>query len=157
MIKRGVITLGLVLSVASPAAAQSSYGQAPGERAAQLKLPTSQAPVWATLRKTRIGENAQRGIFTARFPNEVKALNGAEITVSGFMLPMDTAPRSKHFLLSRYTPVCFFCPPGQPNEVVEVISKPGVKLTGAMITLTGRLSLINDGEKGLFFRLDHGG
>lgn len=73
------------------------------------------------------------------------------------MLPMDTAPRSKHFLLSRYTPVCFFCPPGQPNEVVEVISKPGVKLTGAMITLTGRLSLINDGEKGLFFRLDHGG
>jgi hypothetical protein len=41
--------------------------------------------------------------------------------------------------------------------VVEVISKPGVKLTGAMVTLSGRLSLINDGEKGLFFRLDHGG
>lgn len=157
MIKGALLGLSVALMGASSALAQSSYGQAPGERAAQLKLPTSQAPIWATLRKTRIGENAKLGVFTASFPDEVKALNGAQITVSGFMLPMDTTQRSKHFLLSRYTPVCFFCPPGEPNEVVEVISKPGVKLTGSMVTLSGRLSLINDGEKGLFFRLDHGG
>jgi len=157
MIRGALLGLSVALMGANPALAQSSYGQAPGERAAQLKLPTSQAPIWATLRKTKIGENAKRGIFTASFPDEVKALDQTEVTVSGFMLPMDTTQRSKHFLLSRYTPVCFFCPPGQPNEVVEVISKPGVKLTGAMVTLSGRLSLINDGEKGLFFRLDHGG
>lgn len=156
MIRAALFGLSAALLAMSPVLAQS-FGQAPGERAAQLKLPTSQAPIWATLRKTKIGENAKRGIFTASFPDEVEALNGTQVTVSGFMLPMDTAPRSKHFLLSRYTPVCFFCPPGQPNEVVEVISKPGVKLTGNMVTLSGRLSLINDGEKGLFFRLDQGG
>lgn len=147
----------LAMTFCGPGWAQSSYGQAPGERATQLKLPTSKAPLWAVLRKTKIGENAKLGIFTASFPAEVKALDGTQVKISGFMLPMDTAQRSKHFLLSRYTPVCFFCPPGQPNEVVEITSKVGVKLTGDMVTLTGRLSLINDGEKGLFFRLSHGG
>lgn len=156
MIRAAVFGVSVALLTASPVLGQS-FGQAPGERATQLKLPTSQAPIWATLRKTKIGENAKLGIFTASFPDEVKALNGTQVTVSGFMLPMDTATRSKHFLLARYTPVCFFCPPGQPNEVVEVISKPGVKLTGNMVTLSGRLSLINNGEKGLFFRLDQGG
>lgn len=43
------------------------------------------------------------------------------------------------------------------NEAVEVISRPGVKLTGGMITLSGRMTLTNNGEKGLFFRLDQGG
>jgi uncharacterized protein len=151
------MSLALALAIVAPAEAQSGYGQAPGERAAQLRLPKSSAPVWATLRKTRIGEDVRRGLYTASFPPEVQALGGTRVTVSGFMLPMDAGAKSKHFLLSRYTPVCFFCPPGEPNEVVEVVSKPGVKLTSGQVTLSGRLTLINDGEKGLFFRLDHDG
>jgi hypothetical protein len=78
------------------------------------------------------------------------------VTRSRFMLPMDAAQRSKHFLLARYTPVCF-CPPGEPNEVVEVFSRPGVKPTGGLITLSGRMTPTSNGEKGLFFRLDRGG
>jgi hypothetical protein len=153
----GLASLLTVLALSGPVQAQSGFGQAPGERSAQLRLPKSAAPLWTTLRKTRIGEDARRGIYTASFPPEVKALDGTQVTLSGFMLPMDTAQRSKHFLFARYTPVCFFCPPGEPNEVVEVISGPGVKLTGGMITLSGRMTLTNNGEKGLFFRLDQGG
>ena len=48
-------------------------GQAPGERAMQARLPKSGSPLWATLRQTKIGEDAKRGMFTATFPDEVKA------------------------------------------------------------------------------------
>jgi hypothetical protein len=157
ILRRALLVAGLLAVTAGPALAQSGFGQAPGERNAQLRLPKSPAPLWATLRKTRIGEDTKRGIYTASFPPEVRGLQGTQVTLSGFMLPMDTARKSKHFLLSRYTPVCFFCPPGEPNEVVEVVSRSGVKLTDGMVTLSGKLTLTNNGEKGLFFRLDQGG
>jgi hypothetical protein len=69
-------------------------------------------------------------------------------------MPLDTTPKSKHFLLTKYTPVCFFCPPGQPNEVVEVTTNRGIAITARMLTVNGKMALINNAEKGLFFRVD---
>ena len=127
------------------------------ERQAQQALPQSKAPLWAVLRTTRIGENDAAGLFTADFPPPVKALSGRTVTLSGFMLPLDSEARARHFLLSKYTPVCFFCPPGSPNEVVEVLVAQGVPVTDRMVTVTGRLELENQADKGLFFRIDQAG
>jgi len=140
--------------ISAPGLAVAQLGQAPGERAGQLHLPISPSPLWATLRRTTIIDDEKHGLYRASFPQEVKALSGQTVTLTGFMLPLDAIEKSHHFLLSKYTPVCFFCPPGAPNEVIEVISKPGVRRTDDMLKLTGRLTLINNGEKGLFFRLD---
>jgi hypothetical protein len=68
---------------------------------------------------------------------------------------MDGSDRTKHFLVSRNTPVCMFCPPGQPNEVVEVLSPKAIEWTDKITTVTGKLSLINDGEKALFFKIEN--
>jgi hypothetical protein len=125
------------------------------EREAQKSLPKSTSPLWAVLRHAQIGEDDRRGVFTVTFPPEVRALDRQTVTLSGFMLPLDLEERSRHFLLSKYTPVCPFCPPGQPNEVVEVTAGRGVELTDRMLMVTGRLSLTNNGEKGLFFRIDN--
>jgi hypothetical protein len=159
--KRSFISaLGLVcgmlagLSAPALAAADAAFGQPADERRAQQALPKSQAALWAVLRKTKIGEDDKRGVFTASFPDEVKALDGQSVALSGFMMPLDTTAKSKHFLLTKYTPVCFFCPPGQPNEVVEVTTNKGVAITARMLTVNGRMALINNAEKGLFFRLD---
>lgn len=138
---------------AAPAPATPT-GQAAGERSAQQGLPQSKAPLWSTLRKTKITEDSAKGVFAAAFPPEVKALDQTTVTLSGFMLPLDAQARSKHFLLSKYTPVCFFCPPGEPNEVVEVVAKAGVPVTDRMLSVTGRMGLINQAEQGLFFKLD---
>lgn len=134
--------------------AQKVLSQPSYERQAQQGLPQSKAPLWAVLRRTQIGEDDKRGTFTAAFPPEVRALNGRTVTLSGFMLPLDTDAKARHFLLSKYTPVCFFCPPGQPNEVVEVVAAAGVPVTDRMLNVTGRLTLTNEADKGLFFRLD---
>jgi hypothetical protein len=149
-----VLVLSLMIgAVGGPLSAEAAF-QAPGERAAQNTLPKSAAPLWTTLRHAKVGEDPKRGLFTIAFTDDVKALAGRTVTLSGFMLPLDEAAATRHFLLSKYTPVCFFCPPGEPNEVVEVINKKGIKLTDKLITVTGRFALNNDGEKGLFFRID---
>ena len=142
------------LAAGAVCAADRPTSQGAGERAAQQGLPQSKAPLWAVLRRTRVAEDDRRGLYTASFPAEVQALEGRTISLSGFMLPLDTDARARHFLLSKYTPVCFFCPPGQPNEVVEVTSKVGVPLTDRMLTVTGRLSLTRQTDKGMFFRMD---
>ena len=148
-----ILVLSLLLAPYARAA-RPAWVQPANERATQKSLPQSKAPLWLILAKTRIGEDDRRGVFTAAFPPEVKALNGRIVTLSGFMLPLDATDRSRHFLLSRYTPVCFFCPPGAPNEVVEVAARNGVPITDRMLTITGRLTLADGADKGLFFQID---
>ena len=133
-----------------------TFGQPADEQAAQMGLPQSDASLWAVLRETKVSEDAKRGLYTASFPADVTALSGQTVSLTGFMLPIDSWTRSKHFLLSKYTPVCAFCPPGAPNEVVEVITPKSIPVTEAMIIVTGKFYLAHDSEKGLFFRIDGG-
>lgn len=137
--------------LAGPAQAQF---QENGERAAQARLPQGKSPLWATLRQTKIGVDDARGIFTARFPPSVKALAGKTISLSGFIMPLDAQSRGTHFLLSKYTPVCAFCPPGEPNEVVEVHTAKPITFVEKLVTVTGNFALENNGEKGLFFQMN---
>ena len=142
-------TVLLVLS-AAPVVAQF---QEDGERATQAGLPQSKSPIWTTLRTTKIGVNEARGIFTAVHPPAVKALAGKNLSLSGFLMALETDKAMHHFLLSKYTPVCSFCPPGEPNEVVEVSSAQPVAYVERMVTVTGKFALQNNGEKGLFFQM----
>ncbi|MGA7676250.1 MAG: DUF3299 domain-containing protein [Rhizomicrobium sp.] len=123
------------------------------ERAAQDLLPKSQSPVWLQFLKCKIGYNNQNGLYSIAVTPEVKALAGTSVTVNGFVLPLDGSDHTKHFLLTRNTPVCMFCPPGEPNEVVEVVSPHAIVWTDKIVTVTGPLSLINNGEKGMFFKI----
>jgi hypothetical protein len=134
---------------------QGDYlGQPLEERKAQQSLPQAHDGLWRTLATTKIGEDGAHGIFTARHSPQVRALVGQTLTLSGFIMPLETTDRFRHFLLTRYTPVCPFCPPGAPNEVVEVWSAQPIAETYDLMRATGRFSLADNGEKGLFFRLD---
>lgn len=146
--------LAAAAQCSSAVAADAPLGQPAAERAAQRVLPRSSAPLWAVLAHARIGENARTGYYTVAFPADVKALDGHAVTLAGFMLPLDAQSRSRHFLLSKYTPVCPFCPPGRPNEAVEVMVGQGVAVTDRLLTVSGKLTLIDNAEKGLFFRID---
>jgi hypothetical protein len=140
----------LVTLVAAPAVAQT---QGAGERDLQAKLPQGHSPLWATLRQTRIIEDDARGIFEAQHPPQVRALAGKTIALQGFLMPLDDQTTGTHFLLSKYTPVCPFCPPGEPNEVVEIRTVKPFAYTQRMVTVSGRFALENNGEKGLFFQM----
>jgi len=147
---RHLPVIALLFIPLTPVAAQY---QEDGEREAQSKLPQSRSALWATLRQTRIGIDEENGLFTASFPTSVRALSGKTVSVSGFIMPLDAQTSGTHFLLSKYTPVCDFCPPGEPNEVVEVRTAKPIRFVQRMVTVTGRMTLQNNGDKGLFFQL----
>lgn len=150
---RTPILLALAFLSAGPVQA-ALPAQPPAERARQALMPVSSDPVWALLRQTPITADLARGVFTAAPPPQVKALAGREMDVTGFMLPLDPSPMFSHFLLTRNTPVCAFCPPGQPNEVIEVNLTQYVKATTEPVTVHGRFVLQDNGQQGLFFQLD---
>lgn len=124
------------------------------ESAVQSGLPKSQDPLWATLAKSKVKFNDKTGMYSILQPPEVKALDGKTVTLKGFVLPMDGSDHTKHFLVTKNTPVCLFCPPGAPNEIVEVLSSRAIEWTDNMVSVTGTMRLINDGEKALFFKIE---
>jgi hypothetical protein len=124
------------------------------ERQVQKDLPQAGDPLWKVLRTTKVSGDAKTGLFIADHSAQVKALAGKTLTLSGFMLPLEQSDTTRHFLISRYTPVCFFCPPGDPNEVVEVRLRRPIQAGYSLVKVTGVFSLANNGEKGLFFRID---
>jgi hypothetical protein len=128
-------------------------GQPPDERAAQMTLPKSQSPAWEKFLQSKVSYNNRTGMYSIAVTPDVKAMAGQSITVNGFVLPLDGSDHTSHFLLTRNTPVCMFCPPGEPNEVVEVVSPHPVAWTDKVVTVTGPLTLINNGEKGMFFKI----
>lgn len=149
MTKGMALALLAVVGSGQPAVAQ----QGAGERGAQAKLPQGRSPLWATLRTTRIAEDDARGIFTAAHPPAVRALVGRTVTLPGFIMPLDAAVHGDHFLLSKYTPVCAFCPPGEPNEVIEVRTARPIAFPSKLVSVTGVFALENKGDNGLFFQM----
>ena len=128
-------------------------GQALGERAAQDGLPQAKDQLWTALRKCPVKLDEKTQLYGIGVTPEVGALNGKTVRLSGFVLPMDGLDKTKYFLLSKRTPVCLYCPPGEPNEVVAVRSKHAVDWKDDMITVSGLFALVNDGEKGIFFEM----
>jgi len=129
-------------------------GETRQERVVQRSLPKAGDALWRVLHTTKVSEDSRTGFYMAVHPPQVRALNGKTLAVSGFMMPIEQAPETRHFLLSRYTPVCFFCPPGEPNEVIEVRTRKPLKAGYDLVKVTGVFGLADNGEKGLFFRLD---
>jgi hypothetical protein len=130
--------------------------QPANEIAAQKVLPTVHDETWTKLIKCAVDYDDKKGTYSIHLTPEVKALDGKTITMRGFMLPMDGSDHTRHFLLSRNTPVCLYCPPGEPNEVVEVKTNRAVAWTNKIVSVTGKLKLINDEEKALFFTMENG-
>ncbi len=130
-------------------------GQPTDERQAQDALPKSHDPMWAQLGKTKIKFDEKTGQFSATYPPEVKALVGKQITIQGFMLPLEATDSFKHFILSKRTPTCPFCPPGEPNEILDVWMDSNVSWSDDTIKVSGTFELMNNPDLGMFFKLSH--
>lgn len=125
------------------------------ERQAQEALPKSHDALWAQLAKTKIDVDPNKGLYDAHVPDDIKKMQGQDVSISGFILPLESTPTFKRFLLSKRTPTCFFCPPGAPNEVIEVTTDKPVKWDEDLVTYQGAFELTNDREMGIFFKLTH--
>jgi uncharacterized protein len=115
-------------------------------------LMQSNDQIWKNFGKCKVKIDKDLSYNITYIP-EVKALQGKEITISGFMMPLEAKEKFSHYLLSKNAPTCAFCPPGAPNEVVEVFSIKPTAWKENLITISGTLVLVNDKQKGVFFQM----
>lgn len=110
-------------------------------------------PVWDVLNRTQVITDRAKGEYRATFPTDLKAREGAQLRIPGFILPLEASSRSTHFMIVRRNTGCPFCPPNAPTEAVEVRTPLPVSYTGDEVVASGRLHLVSSSSEGLFFQL----
>ena len=85
---------------------------------------------------------------------EVKAMDGTQVGIDGFMLPLESTANFSHFLLSFRSPSCPYCPPGAANEIVEVFTKKPMQWSDELTSMRGTLTLADSrNDSGMFYQL----
>lgn len=135
--------------------ADESYGHPlePMEERAQELPEVDGAVSWELISSVETREGAS-GMLEPLFDDDIRALDGEQVKLQGFMMPLDNSERQRHFLVSRTPPSCFFCLPGGPETVVEVELDEPLAFTFDPIVLSGRMQLMENSDMGLFYRLD---
>lgn len=88
------------------------------------------------------------------FSEEIKALNGKEVTVKGFIIPVEGYKGHKEFIFSAFPySMCFFCGGAGPESVMEVVATEAVEYTAESVVLKGKLSLNSDDVNKLMYAL----
>ena len=89
------------------------------------------------------------------FPPEVKALDGKEIIVKGYMFPLDQTDEQKEFLFGPFPLSCPYQYHVGPSLVIEVhADNHPVEFDYEPVTIKGTLELVSDDpEYSTFYRL----
>lgn len=113
----------------------------------------SDTVTWKTLSHAKFKEGKSAEV---EFAEDVKKLNGHDITITGYIFPLEASGDQRHFLLSAYPPSCPYCLPGGATELIEVTSSQPIKFTYDPITIHGKFELLS-GEalkEGMFYRME---
>lgn len=129
--------------------------QAQKSKSAQMK-----GNVWQTLslvtRDRKFDEMLGFDVEVPNFSAAVKKLEGKEITLHGYILPLEGRRSQKYFIFSAYPyNLCYFCGGAGPETVAEVYAKEPIKYTTKRITIKGKLVLNNSGDMERMFYVIH--
>ena len=88
------------------------------------------------------------------FSKEVKDLEGQEIEIRGYIIPVEGYKSHKEFIFSAYPyNMCFFCGGAGPETVMEVVANKPIQYTAEAITIKGKLSTNEDDINRLLYAL----
>ena len=89
----------------------------------------------------------------------VKSLEGKEIEVQGYIIPLTGKVEQSHFMLSRFPQnMCFFCGKTGPESAAQVFTKGGKKIpyTDKKITVKGVLRINVSDITNLLYTIEDG-
>ena len=95
----------------------------------------------------------QDGKMVPQFSGKILGLDGQQVRVQGFILPMDLGDAQKHFLISAVPPHCPFCLPAGPDAVVEVFARKSLQYSFEPVLVSGKLAVLKNDPSGLLYRL----
>ena len=152
---RRLVVVALLMTPVGPASAQFYSGGTP-ERGPNGNgtLDHEDDLRWVFFHDARIVADQAKGEYRATFSPALTKENGVRFGIAGYMLPVEATTRSRHFVLTRRSAGCPFCPPNEPTEAIEVFALKPIAYTQSPVTVTGTLRLVARSEQGLFFRLE---
>ncbi len=92
--------------------------------------------------------------YLPKFSKHLMELNGTEVTLKGYVIPMDL--EGVNFALSAYPfSSCFFCGGAGPESVVElVLDKPKKYKTDQIVTFKGKFIISDQINTSFFYTLE---
>ncbi len=106
----------------------------------------TQENTWKTLSKLtykkQMDEVLGFKIDVPVFSEPIKVLEGTEVQLKGYIIPVEGYKSHNEFIFSAYPyNMCFFCGGAGPETVMEVKSLEPIKYVADQITLKGKLVL----------------
>lgn len=119
----------------------------------------TQPSLWKTLSKITYKKeyNELMGfkIDVPVFSDAIKALEGQEVEVKGYIIPVEGYVSHREFILSAFPyNMCFFCGGAGPETVMEVVAIDPIEYDADQIKLRGKLKLNADDINRLMFLLE---
>jgi hypothetical protein len=108
---------------------------------------------WETLKTLDLDPKTKSVVIK----ENLKKIIGKEITIKGFMMPLDyDAKTVVEFLFMPFIPACMHVPPPPPNQLILVKMKNGVTVTPSFypIELTGKLSVDSNKDLESSYKID---
>jgi hypothetical protein len=88
------------------------------------------------------------------FSEAVRSLEGKEVSLKGYIIPVEGYKSHKEFIFSAFPySMCFFCGGAGPETVMEVEAVEGVKYSADAIVLKGVLTLNDKDINRLMYKL----
>lgn len=91
--------------------------------------------------------------FHTDYSAEIKALDGQDVKLMGFIFPLEGGLEHERFLLTAWPPSCPFCLPAGPAQMVEVFCEEPVEFSEGAVLMAGRFELLNDDPSGMYYRM----
>ena len=115
--------------------------------------------VWSTLALMKMErENANVISTESRIIPLIEALDGREIIVKGYIIPLSGKKAQSHFMFSAYPYAnCYFCGNAGPESVMETFAKDGdeIKYSENAITLKGVFKFTSRDPNDIMFTLEN--
>lgn len=155
-------SIAVAITLAGPLfGAMQDMGRTPDPDIGDIWQPARTPPggiSWKLLEATKLDDrrDATSGIIYTKpvFPASIRALDGKQVKVAGWMMPLENAKTQKHWVLLGYPPGCPFHMHAMPNQFIEVKSAVPFPVNESKVhVVTGTLQLTGQDESGIFYRL----
>jgi len=95
------------------------------------------------------------GEAVATFDPGVEKFDGEPVALEGYIVPLESAPEHRHFLLTALPPSCPYCLPAGPGYFVEVFADEPFAFGFEPVAASGELEINRDDwqETGILYRL----
>lgn len=93
-------------------------------------------------------------LISPEYSDAVRRLDGKEVTLMGYMFPLEQSEKQTNFLVGPYPLSCPFHYHVGPSQVVEVLADEAIAFDYEPVTVTGTLKLRFNEETGVFFYLE---